>query len=192
LWHQADRAQAAAQERYPAMACRSGCNDCCKHHGSPMTYAPEWEVIEAWLERHPEQLPGIRERYAALKARLRARLHSESVPSLNEALFEVPCPCIEPGPTGERCAIYEVRPLTCRSYGNTLLQPRPASSAEIYTCNPEKDRWERDLPVVSEIELPLRAELFAAFEAQPAGTRRSLLSYLERFLAQNPPASEPA
>ncbi|MEZ0369654.1 MAG: YkgJ family cysteine cluster protein [Candidatus Sericytochromatia bacterium] len=184
LWRQADRAQAEAQDRYPAMGCCSGCNDCCKHHGSPITYASEWELIQPWLEAHPETLAGIRARYHELKRGLRARLQQPETPSLTEALFELPCPCIEATAQGERCAIYPVRPLTCRSFGNTLLAAAPESGDAIYTCNPEKTRWERELPMLGEIALPLRSSLFATLEADDS--HRSLLSYLERYLARGP------
>ena len=186
LWRQADSAQAEAQATYPEMACCSGCNDCCKHHGSPITYASEWEQIQPWLEDRPEVLAGIRQRYAALKQDLRQRLQAPGVPSLAEALFELPCPCIEPGPAGERCAIYPVRPLTCRSFGNALLEAAPSSGDAIYTCNPEKSRWERELPMLQEIRLPLREQLFAALAAEKP---RSLLSFLERFLLSQADAS---
>lgn len=180
LWQQADQAQADAQERYPAMACRTGCNDCCKHHGSPITYGSEWTIIQSWLEAHPEALIGIKQRYHALKKMLQARLHQPEVPTLYEALFEIPCPFIEAHDQGERCGIYPVRPLTCRSFGNTLILSPPSTQDEIYTCTPEKERWERDLPMLSELDLPLRVTLFAPLEAQ--GQRRSLISLLEQFL----------
>lgn len=182
LWQQADQAQADAQARYPGMACRNGCNDCCKHHGSPITYASEWAQIQSWLEAHPQILSRIEQRFHAVKQMLQTRLHQPEVPSLFEALFEIPCPCIEVSDQGERCGIYPVRPLTCRSFGNTLIQAAPTSQDEIYTCTPEKERWEKDLPMLSELDLPLRATLFVALETQDQ--RRSLMSFLERFLYQ--------
>lgn len=162
------------------MACHTGCNDCCKHAGSPITYASEWALIEPWLEAHPEVLEAISARYRALKRSLQARLHQPEVPSLFEALFEVACPCIEPTDAGERCSIYPVRPLTCRCFGNSLIKSAPETLDEIYTCTPEKERWEKDLPMLRELDLPLRGNLFAALEGQDS--HRSLLSYLEHFL----------
>ncbi|PKL76931.1 MAG: hypothetical protein CVV27_07750 [Candidatus Melainabacteria bacterium HGW-Melainabacteria-1] len=184
LWQAADQAQAEAQERYPAMACRSGCNDCCKHHGSPMTYAREWELIVNWLAERPELLGRIQARFNALKISLQTRLGEPKVPSLSEALFEVPCPCIETVAGRELCGIYPVRPLTCRTFGNTLLVSPADSQDAIYTCNPEKARWEQELPMLSELALPQRSEFFAQLEQQDQ--RRSLLSFLERWLKQRP------
>lgn len=180
LWRRADAAQAEAQARYPEMRCLSGCNDCCKHHGSPITYVTEWQAIEAWLDSHPEVLAGARSRYLALKQRLQTRLENPEAPALNEALFELPCPFIDGTPAGERCSIYPVRPLTCRAFGNTLLTA-PVTRDDLYTCQIEQDRWERDLPMLSEVNLPLRGPLF---EELTDDRRRSLLSFLERYLHQ--------
>lgn len=182
LWQAADRVQERAQTAYPEMRCRSGCNECCKHHGSPISYALEWQAIQSWLEARPEQLAGLRLRYQELKQALAQRLAQGLNPlSLSAALFEVPCPFID----NERCTIYPVRPMTCRAFGNTLLAAAPESAEEIYTCNPEKDRWEQELPMLKEsgLQLGLRSELFLALEA--SGSPRSLLSFLERFLYES-------
>lgn len=179
LWQQADAAQAGAQNRYPEMRCLTGCNDCCKHHGSPITHASEWQAIENWLTSRPELIAQVQQRHQALKQGLQAKLEALSTPSLNEALFALPCPFIANSPEGERCSIYSVRPLTCRAFGNTLLQPA-VSREDLYTCAPEQDRWEQELPM-AEIKLPLRAPLF---EPLANDRRRSLLNFLERYLHQ--------
>lgn len=172
LWQQADQAQAQAQHHYPEMRCRSGCNDCCKHHGSPITYAPEWQEIASWLASHPAVEARVRERFQQLKKQLQARMQNLTPPSLSEALFEAPCPFIEQ----ERCQIYAVRPLTCRAFGNTALQQPVRSGEDLYTCNPEKDRWEKALPM--HVELPLRQHWFETLEQ--SGPALSLLHFLDR------------
>lgn len=178
-WQAASQAQSQAQAAYPELACLSGCNACCKQHGSPMTYAPEWDVIADWLCAYPQIYQQAQRNYQALKQRWQLRLLQPEPPSIAEALFDTPCPFLQ----AERCAIYSVRPLTCRAFGNSQLAARPVSGDDIYTCNPEKDRWEQHLPMSGE-GLPERAELFAPLVAfEPP---RSLLSWLEKALYDNP------
>lgn len=180
IWERANQAQAQAQTSHPELLCRSGCNDCCKQAGSPITYAAEWQLIQTWLEERPQLLAEVRQRYRQLKATLQERLHRPQTPSLFEALFELRCPFIAVTADGERCSIYPVRPLTCRSFGNTLLKAQPQTGDDFYTCTPEKERWERDLPMYESFRLPLREYLFQELEAQDS--RRALTHFLERYL----------
>lgn len=183
LWQQANDLQAQAHQQYPQMRCLSGCNDCCKHHGSPLMYPLEWDAIQSHLQGHPELLAAATERYYQLKQDLQTRLQDLSPPTIMEALFESACPFIEAHGTGERCSIYAVRPMTCRAFGNALLESQPVSSEQIYTCNPEKDRWEQDLPMLKELALPLRSQFFS--ELEKSGQRQSLLRFLERYLHES-------
>lgn len=188
LWQAAHTAQVYTQQKYPDILCRTGCNACCKSHGSPMTFAVEWQAIQQHLEAHPEKKAAIRTRYLALRKELHSRLVLED-PTLSQALFEVRCPFIavntvqesdadEPLPVGEYCSIYDVRPTTCRVFGNTVLEQPVQSGEAIYACNPEKDRWETLLPMA--VELPLRHTFFKDLEA--TGSPRSLLQFLAAFL----------
>lgn len=176
-WQAASAAQAQAQADYPELGCLSGCNACCKSHGSPMTYAREWEVMSEWLQSEPLIYEQARVQYRQLKQELRARLAQAETPTMAQALFEAPCPFLQ----AERCAVYPVRPLTCRAFGNSVLAPQPDSGELVYTCNPEKDRWEKVLPLHGQpCTLPERGRLFAPLsEGAPP---RSLLSWLEKAL----------
>ncbi len=179
IWQRANLAQDAAQAAYPELRCRTGCNDCCKNHGSPITYAQEWQVIAAQLDQNSSLKEAVRQRYLSLKQSLRQRLQQPDPPSIAAALFEMPCPFI----ASEACSIYALRPLTCRAFGNSVLQSPALSGDDIYTCNPEKDRWETVLPMKAEHPLPLRAELFKEFEQ--SGPSRSLLSFLEGYFYES-------
>jgi len=174
LWQAASQAQNLAQSAYPEIRCRTGCNDCCKHHGSPITYQAEWEVIRAWLAERPLIFAQAQQAFTRQKQNWQQQLAADEPPSISQALFEVVCPFLD----SERCSIYEVRPLTCRAFGNAVLAWPLSSSEEIYTCNPEKDRWEQVLPMSENLRLPQRQELFASLEA--SGAPRSLLSWLEK------------
>lgn len=176
-WQAASQAQAQAQADYPELGCLSACNDCCKHHGSPMTYAQEWAQMADWLALQPQIYQQARLQYAQLKQSLQARLTQTDPPTISAALFEAPCPFLQ----AERCAVYPVRPMTCRAFGNSVLAPHVSSGEQVYTCNPEKDRWEQVLPMLQEpCALPEREALFAPLAAW--GPPRSLLSWLERAM----------
>lgn len=146
-------------------------------------YPLEWQAIQNHLQVHPELLAAATERYHQLKQRLQTRLHDLTPPTITEALFEAACPFIETHGAGERCSIYAVRPMTCRAFGNALLESRTISSEQIYTCNPEKDRWEQDLPMLSDVNLPLRSQFFG--ELEKSGQRQSLIRFLARDLHES-------
>jgi len=182
LWEQADVLQAETQARYPDMNCHAGCADCCKFHGSPITYPVEWLQIQAQLDRDSVLKQAVKERFQALQQYLRSRLKAQEKPTLREALFVAPCPFL----AENRCEIYALRPLTCRTYGNTRLKESTPSDSvqDFYTCDMEKERWEEMLPMAQEepIHLPARESLFQALEKIDPQAPQTLLVYLERYL----------
>ena len=115
----ADRHFAKVAEEQPgALACRSGCTGCC--HGLFEIARVDVTVMAEGLAALP---PGER---AAIERRAEAILEehphpidwSEEPDGSRERFFaatsELPCPCLrEDG----RCAIYEHRPLLCRTFG---------------------------------------------------------------------------
>ncbi len=191
LWKKAAAAQQHSYAAHPEIVCRTGCNLCCKGHGSPITYAVEWEPIASFLTQHPEQKAAVKARYLALKSRLKSQMQQEN-PTLYQALFDTPCPFItsaendeataEGKTVTEYCGIYEIRPMTCRVFGNTTLQTPVTSGEAVYACNPEKDRWEETLPMA--VDLPSRDAFFAELAA--TGAPRSLLSFLEAYFYEHP------
>lgn len=90
------------QGRYGAhMRCAAGCSECCGHH---LTVS----VVEAEAIAR-----ALATRDAAARERLAVRASA-----LGDA--EGPCPALEPD---GRCAIYEARPLVCRSHGAPMHVP---------------------------------------------------------------------
>ncbi len=92
------------------MLCGSGCHDCCRVALS--VTAVEAAPIRAFLASAS----------AATRARLAAR-----------ASHPDPARCVALEDDG-RCAIYDVRPLVCRSHGVPIRQREPGGAATVSTC----------------------------------------------------------
>lgn len=183
IYAQADKAQADAQRQCPDMLCRAGCDLCCREHGSPITYAVEWEPIRALLEADPALYASVYAAWKELKQRWRERLHDPGVPTLQAALFDTPCPFLAQG----CCQIYALRPLTCRAFGNTALSG--AGAEGIYTCNLEKARWETWLPLHGQPALVSREGLFTQLETLNGAPPLSLLAFLDRYFRHASPTA---
>lgn len=187
LFSEADRLQQDVHSQNPEMICHAGCSFCCEHHGSPITHALEWQAIEPLLEQDSDLKSRVYARFQALKQGLRQNLKKGELVSLREALFETSCPFLEE----RRCAVYEVRPLTCRTFGNTRLysDSDPRDWKEIYSCTMEKERWEKQLKMADAppLALPPRETLFATLEALDGKPASTLLVFLERYFAHATP-----
>ena len=187
LFAEADRLQQEVHSQNPEMICHAGCSFCCEHHGSPITYALEWQGIEALLEQDSAFTARVKERFEHLKQGLRQNLKSGELVSLREALFETTCPFLE----DRRCSVYAARPLTCRTFGNTRLyaDSDPQNWQEIYSCTMEKERWEKQLKMADAppLNLPPREALFQTLEALDGKPASSLLVFLERYFAHATP-----
>lgn len=104
-------------ERYANhLVCRAGCSACCRHHLS--VFKVEADILREAIGRLPEDL------------RERIRRQSEDVDRL-EALGEpVSCPLL----VDDRCAVYESRPLICRTQGLPLLFENEEDEQEVDFC----------------------------------------------------------
>ncbi|HEV3257023.1 MAG TPA: YkgJ family cysteine cluster protein [Gemmataceae bacterium] len=108
----ADQAMLKAVEQCPPRrpaACREGCAWCC--HKVVGTAAPEVLRIAQWL-RHSlsaEELHALRERVVRVDEQRKALRHDPW------AAAHLACPLLD----GERCSVYELRPLTCRGYNSS-------------------------------------------------------------------------
>ncbi|MBI1765733.1 MAG: YkgJ family cysteine cluster protein [Acidobacteria bacterium] len=104
-------------QRYAAhLACRAGCSGCCQHHLS--VFPVEAACIAATLDELP---PDLRTRIEQQAAEVNQR----------EARGEpVACPLL----VNERCAIYESRPLICRTQGLPLLFEAEDGAPEVDFC----------------------------------------------------------
>ena len=111
-----------------AVACRAGCGTCCRLHVEVLF--PEALAIALWLGTHAsrELAGGLRERIDRLAARLRW------VDGEERLRLGVACAFLD-----ERgcCAIYPVRPLTCR--GVTSTDPESCRRALSVTCLDEEE-----------------------------------------------------
>lgn len=103
---------AAYARRRADMTCSAGCSSCC----------------EAWLTVSLVEAEQIRDGLLALSADARARvaargLHErarEAALSTNQSVQDARCALLE---SDGRCAIYEHRPLVCRTQGHALSYP---------------------------------------------------------------------
>ena len=104
------------------LACRSGCSACC----------------EVWLTLSPVEAAAVRGGLAELAEPLRARVRSrglEQAQRERDALAEPRCAMLEDDGT---CAVYEHRPLVCRTQGHALRYPAgfiPAAAVRARAVN---------------------------------------------------------
>ncbi len=118
------------------LVCAAGCDGCCRHLS---LFQVEGYALAVALARLPE------DRREAVRARARA------------ALADGPCPLLE----GGLCALYEDRPLICRTHGLPLLVSR--EEGRIDFC-PENFRSKTALPPGSLIDLERLNTALAAVE----------------------------
>ena len=98
------------------LACRAGCGGCCQHH----------------LSVFPVEAAHVKAAVAALPDEVRARVEQRAR-TVNEREAQsqpVACPLL----VDERCAIYEARPLICRTQGLPLLLEAEDGEHEVDFC----------------------------------------------------------
>ncbi len=98
------------------LVCRSGCSGCCHHHLSVF-------AVEA---------AAVRVAFDALPELFRARLEEQARAVLESEAREKPLAC--PMLMDDRCAIYESRPLICRTQGLPLLLEAEDGQPEVDFC----------------------------------------------------------
>lgn len=106
---------AAAHARSPAsFACRAGCDRCC--HQRLSVFAVEADALRRGLARLAREDPELR-------AQVRAQVHAPE--HAGRCVFLV----------GGVCAIYDERPLICRSHGLPVLEPGPPPRVDACPLN---------------------------------------------------------
>lgn len=98
------------------LVCRAGCSGCCQHH----------------LSVFPVEAARVKAASAALPDELRARIEQQAR-TVNEREAQgqpVACPLL----VDEHCAIYEARPLICRTQGLPLLLEAEDGGHEVDFC----------------------------------------------------------
>jgi hypothetical protein len=146
-------AQAAARHPGPeGITCHAGCSDCCQRRFS--VTALEAEVIAGAL--------------AALPTATREAMAARSQKSGDA------CPALEPG---GRCAIYEVRPLVCRSHGLPIrfappqeARGKPRSLPLVDVC-PRNFAGQGPLPTDATLDQTTLSTVLGALDAARADER---------------------
>lgn len=101
---QVDQLASRLSSRYARhLVCRSGCSGCCHHHLS--VFAVEAVALRKAVETLPPDIRAVIEEQAREVIEFEAKDESVACPMLVE----------------DRCAIYESRPLICRTQGLPLL-----------------------------------------------------------------------
>lgn len=113
-----------------AIPCKAGCNYCCKDERIPLTER-EAELIVEHIEQRLDP---------AQKERVVDSILAASAPTTDHA--NVPCAFL----IDERCAIYESRPLACRTYFSHSV-----ASCDAFYCDKTKVPQRFSAPKVVEI-----------------------------------------
>jgi uncharacterized protein len=98
------------------LVCRAGCSQCCHHHLS--VFAVEAEAV--------------RQAIAALPASEQQQVKQQARETMAQEARELPVKC--PLLVNDRCAIYESRPVICRTQGLPLLLAVENGEAEVDFC----------------------------------------------------------
>ena len=127
LLSEVDKAFAALKQRYAAeICCGPGCDDCCHAVFSVSlaeAYFIERHVRSRLLFENPEVFEKVRKRAEDFKKELEQKEVRFSPVGNDQASMElygqwrIRCPMLA---DDRRCAIYQLRPLTCRAYGLPL------------------------------------------------------------------------
>ncbi len=117
LIEQVNRLAARLSSQYARhLVCRSGCSGCCHHHLS--VFAVEAAAVRAAVDALPESL----HQQLAQQARDVLKMEARGEPAV--------CPML----VNDRCSIYELRPLICRTQGLPLLLETEDGEAEVDFC----------------------------------------------------------
>lgn len=165
----------AAARNGPRIACRAGCDDCCRRRFSVTSI--EASAIAEALEGLS---PGRRAELAA-----RARGGDPGA-----------CPALDPD---GRCAVYAARPLICRTHGLAIRFPPPAGSKALPVLDAcPKNFVGEDLAAVEAstvLDQGTLSTILAALDAAHAdaeGRPRGERVAIEDLLSADPPPPRPA
>jgi Fe-S-cluster containining protein len=170
---------------YPEMLCKAGCNQCCKTYGSPLVTPLEWEKIKDFLDKAPNDFKDkIRSALHEVKNRLKQRKTAD----LNQVINNIQCPFLQ----DEICSVYPIRPLVCRMFGSFISRPDlpGVTSNSIYTCEMEKDRWDKEITekALTKITLPNKSIFHNKVEDlnDEKGKALFLINYIDSYFKLTP------
>lgn len=115
-----DRFSASLTECYSShLVCREGCSGCCQHHLS--VFPVEAAHIRSAFDELPEEI----------KTRIQMQAQKvELLESQDDGNIPVACPMLVDG----ACAIYEARPVICRTQGLPLIYENEEGEQEVDFC----------------------------------------------------------
>jgi Fe-S-cluster containining protein len=110
----ADEALDIVHDEYqPPVQCREGCAYCCQKPGVLVTIPEFVRIVEHVVSTFdPEALGRLRDRARRYVSALGGRNFNEPTSD------RIPCPLL----VNDRCSIYQIRPLVCRSYNSTSVE----------------------------------------------------------------------
>jgi Fe-S-cluster containining protein len=112
-----DELTARLSARYAAhLACRAGCSGCCHHH----------------LSVFPVEAATLREAIRSLPPETQTRLKQQAADVREREACGLPVAC--PMLIDDKCAVYESRPLICRTQGLPLLIEAEDGAREVDFC----------------------------------------------------------
>ena len=142
-----DKINANTRAFYQNFFCREACSRCCKKFGSPATYQIEWQNIENHLlKSNFQNIDIVYKNLKQFKDNLRMELESRAKFNLDFIFNQIGCPFL----IDEKCSIYTVRPLICRTFGFSLEKHKDDTKITadvIYTCDKEKQRWDEEIAI---------------------------------------------
>ncbi len=123
LYQDVEEATGAFQKGQPLSRCDPGCADCCRSK-PPLVSRQEAMLVRDAVAALPEETrDGVRRRARASALQLAQGRRADFV-----------CPLLLEGPEGGRCAVYQDRPYTCRTFGHTARVADDAAAPQPFTC----------------------------------------------------------
>jgi len=182
LYDLVDDLAAGTRDAYPESLCKVGCSACCTYPAGLFTATQkEWEVISDHIDRHwdAEQVLAFVGRFWASHGRYFQRLRAiewlmEFPLPIHPKREAVPLSC--PFLHDDRCAVYPVRPVYCRTFGLFSYKYWWRREHFIYACDMQSDQLEPLTRQAGRPQLPNLDPILARRHVLSKGGKRRLLA----------------
>ncbi len=182
-----DLLASGVKEAYPESLCKAGCSSCCQYPPALFTVTrQEWEAMLAYVTREwsAERIGRLVTRFWGSHGPYMRRLKviewlMEFPLPVNAKRKAVPleCPFLE----DERCSVYPVRPVYCRSFGSFTYKYFWTPEPFVYGCQEQSDLLGPITRRPGRARLPSFNALFnKRFFLSRGGKRRLLSMWLAR------------